>query len=82
MWAVTGRWRIGLLVSALRVGLYHIWPLNPAAVINLATPVTVVLSSFGMGLANGLIYRYRGFLAAVAVHGLGNWLLLLLLSSA
>lgn len=82
VWAITRNWWIGLIISSFVFGLYHINPLNPASTVNLLTPITVVISSFGMGLANGIVYRYRGFTTAVLVHGLGNWLLLMLFLSA
>jgi membrane protease YdiL (CAAX protease family) len=80
VWALTRRWWLGLLASALCFGLYHISPLSSIAVYNQQAPVTTVLQSFGAGLATGIIYRYRGFLAAVLIHALGNWLLLMLLA--
>jgi membrane protease YdiL (CAAX protease family) len=81
VWALTRRWWIGLLISALFFGLYHISPLSGISAANLAAPITVVLTSFGMGLATGVIYRYRGFAMAVLTHTLGDWLLVLLLAS-
>jgi membrane protease YdiL (CAAX protease family) len=68
-----------LLLSALAFGLYHISPLSGMAAQNLQTPVTAILESFGVGLAMGLIYRYRGFTTAVMTHALGNWLVVMLL---
>lgn len=83
VWWATRRWGWGLLVSALLFGLYHISPFSGQSAINLQTaPVIAVLSSFGMGLANGFIYRHRGFLAAVLAHGMGNWLVLITMSGA
>lgn len=79
IWAWTGRWGWGLLVSALAFGLYHISPLSGMAAHNLQAPVTAVAQSFGAGLAMGLIYRYRGFTTAVMVHALGNWLVVMIL---
>jgi len=55
--------------------------INGLSQYNLQAPVIAVVKSFGMGLANGLIYRYRGFTAAVLVHTLGNWLLVMILSA-
>jgi membrane protease YdiL (CAAX protease family) len=81
VWALTRRWEWGLLASALLFGLYHISPINGLSQYNLQAPVITVVKSFGMGLANGLIYRYRGFTAAVLVHTLGNWLLVMILSA-
>lgn len=83
VWWLTRRWGWGLLVSALLFGLYHISPLSGQGAYNLQTaPVIAVLSSFGMGLANGVIYRYRGFPTAVLAHGVGNWLVLMIMSGA
>jgi membrane protease YdiL (CAAX protease family) len=79
VWALTGRWGWGLLVSALIFGLYHISPLSGMAAHNLQAPVTAVLESFGAGLAIGVIYRYRGFMTAVMTHALGNWLVVMIL---
>jgi len=72
---------LGLLVSALCFGLYHV-TLSSLHGYFVQAPVTSVLRSFGAGLANGLIYRYRGYTAAVLVHTLGNWLFLMLLVEA
>jgi membrane protease YdiL (CAAX protease family) len=79
VWALTGRWGWGLLVSAVIFGLYHISPLSGMAAYNLQAPVTAVLESFGAGLAIGVIYRYRGFMTAVMTHALGNWLVVMIL---
>lgn len=81
VWALTRRWGWGLLASALCFGLYHISPLSGLGAYNLQTaPVIAVLSSFGMGLATGVIYRYRGFTTAVLAHGLGDWLVVLIMA--
>lgn len=79
IWALTGRWGWGLIVSALAFGLYHITPLSGMASYNLQAPVTAVLESIGAGLAMGLIYRTRGFTTAVMVHAFGNWLVVMIL---
>ena len=71
-------WRRGLLASSVCFGLYHI-SLSGMSDYFLQAPVIAVVESFGAGLANGVIYRYRGFTTAVLVHALGNWLLLTLL---
>jgi hypothetical protein len=34
-----------------------------------------------MGVYMGLIYRYRGFVAAVLVHGLGDWIVIMMITS-
>jgi len=69
---VGGRWQWGLLASALLFGLYPISPINTMSRYNFQPPATAVVKSFGMGLANGLICRYRVFTAAILVHTLGN----------
>lgn len=79
IWALTKRWGWGLLISAVAFGLYHISPLSGLAALNLQAPVTAVIESFGVGLAMGLIYRYRGFMTAVMTHALGNWFVVMLL---
>jgi membrane protease YdiL (CAAX protease family) len=80
VWALTRRWWLGLLVSALLFGLYHISPLSGIGAYNLRTaPMIAVVTSFGMGLANGFIYRYRGFTTAVMAHALGDWLVVMIL---
>lgn len=79
IWALTRRWGWGLLVSAILFGLYHI-SLSGMATYFLQAPLSAVLESFGVGLAVGTIYRYRGFTAVVLMHALGNWLMLLLLA--
>lgn len=79
VWALTQHWGWGLLVSALAFGLYHISPLSGMAAYYLQAPLTAVVQSFGAGLAMGLIYRYRGFLTAVMIHALGNWLVVMIL---
>jgi hypothetical protein len=68
---------LGLLISAACFGLYHV-TLSSLRGYFVQAPVTSILQSFGAGLANGLIYRYRGYTAAVLVHAVGNWLLLML----
>jgi membrane protease YdiL (CAAX protease family) len=80
IWALTRRFGLALVVSALVFGLYHITPLSGMDAYT-ATPITAVLASAAMGIYMGLIYRYRGFLAAVLVHGLGDWIVILLLTS-
>lgn len=80
LWAVTRHWWIGCVISALAFGLYHLSPLNGLSASNWAAPVTAVLTSFGMGLATGVIYRYRGFTLAVLTHAVGDWLMVLLLA--
>lgn len=68
------------MISALAFGLYHLSPINGLSAYNWAAPVTAVLTSFGMGLATGLIYRYCGFTLAVLTHAVGDWLMVLLLA--
>jgi membrane protease YdiL (CAAX protease family) len=80
IWALTRRYSIGLIVSALLFGLYHITPLSGMSSY-LATPITAVLTSAAMGVYMGLIYRYRGFVAAVLVHGLGDWIVIMMITS-
>jgi membrane protease YdiL (CAAX protease family) len=72
---------LGLLVSALCFGLYHV-TLSSLRGYFVQAPLTAVLRSFGAGLASGLIYRYRGYTTAVLAHALGNWLFLMLLMGA
>jgi membrane protease YdiL (CAAX protease family) len=79
-WALTRRYSIGLVVSALLFGLYHITPLSGMDAYT-ATPVTAALNSAAMGIYMGLIYRYRGFVAAVLVHGLGDWIVIMMVAS-
>lgn len=76
VWRLTGHWLWGLLVAALLFGLYHT-TLSGFSDYFMQAPVTAVLNSFGMGLATGVIYRYRGFTTAVMAHTLGNWLLVM-----
>jgi len=71
----------GLLISAVCFGLYHV-TLSSLRDYFVVAPVTSILSSFGAGLADGVIYRYRGYVAAVLVHALGNWLFLILFVEA
>ncbi|MCL7452492.1 MAG: CPBP family intramembrane metalloprotease [Anaerolineae bacterium] len=78
IWVLTGRWWAGLLVSSLCFGLYHI-SLSGMSDYFLQAPVIAVVDSFGAGLANGVLFRYRGLTATVLIHGLGNWLLLMFL---
>lgn len=80
VWALTRRFSIGLLVSSVLFGLYHISPLSGISVYNLPAPVSEVLISGVMGAFTGLVYRYRGFSAAVLMHSLGNWITILLLT--
>jgi membrane protease YdiL (CAAX protease family) len=82
VWALTRRWWAGLLVSAVCFGLYHISPFSGMGQHNLQFPISATLTSFGMGLANGWIYRYRGFATAVMTHALGDWLIIMLLAGA
>ncbi len=82
VWALTRRFGIGLLVSSLLFGLYHISPLIGISMYNLPAPVSEVLISGLMGAFTGLVYRYRGFSAAVLMHSLGDWISILLLAGA
>lgn len=79
IWALTRRWGWGLLASALVFGLYHISPLSGMSNYYLQAPVIAMLSSISMGLANGVVYHYRGFTTIVLAHALGNWLVVMLL---
>jgi membrane protease YdiL (CAAX protease family) len=79
VWALTRRFGLGLIVSALLFGLYHVTPLSGMDVYT-ATPITAVLTSAAMGVYMGLIYRYRGFMAAVLVHGLGDWIVIMMIT--
>jgi len=72
---------LGLLISAVCFGLYHV-TLSSLRVYFVQAPVTSVLQSFGAGLADGVIYRYRGYTTAVLVHALGNWMFLMLFMGA
>jgi membrane protease YdiL (CAAX protease family) len=72
---------LGLLISAACFGLYHV-TLSSLRGYFVQAPVMSILKSFGAGLADGLIYRYRGYTAAVLVHALGNWLFLMLFFGA
>jgi membrane protease YdiL (CAAX protease family) len=75
-------YRVYLTIGTFLVfGLYHITPLSGMYAYT-ATPITAVLTSAAMGCYMGLIYRYRGFLAAVLVHGLGDWIVVLLITSS
>ena len=80
VWTLTRRYSIGLLVSAVLFGLYHVTPLSGMAVY-LATPLPAVITSAAMGIYMGLVYRYRGFAAAVLVHGLGDWIVIMMITS-
>jgi membrane protease YdiL (CAAX protease family) len=82
VWRLTHRWGWGLIVSAVFFGLYHISPLSGISTYNAASPLTAVLTSFSMGIIMGIIYRYRGLETVVLVHGLGDWLVLMLLASS
>lgn len=81
VWKWTGRWGWGLLVSAICFGFYHISPLSTLQSVNIINPVTSVLSSFFMGLFMGFVYRKRGFMTVVLLHGLGDWTLMMLLAA-
>jgi membrane protease YdiL (CAAX protease family) len=80
VWSLTRRFWIGLLASALVFGLYHITPLSGMDSY-LAMPFTAVMTSATMGVYMGLVYRYRGFAAAVLVHGLGDWIVVMMFST-
>jgi len=82
VWRITRRWGWGLLVSALLFGIYHITPLSGISTFSASSPLTTVLTSFTMGIIMGLIFRYRGLLAAVLVHGLGDWVVIMLLGNS
>jgi membrane protease YdiL (CAAX protease family) len=77
VWALTRRFWVGLVVSAFAFGLYHITPLSGMDSY-LATPFAAVMTSAAMGIYMGLVYRYRGFAAAVLVHGLGDWIVVMM----
>jgi membrane protease YdiL (CAAX protease family) len=82
VWRLTRGWGWGLLVSALFFGLYHITPLSGISTFNAGSPVTTVLTSLTMGIIMGAIYRYRGITMAILVHGLGDWVVIMLLGSS
>jgi len=82
VWKFTRRWGWGLLVSALLFGIYHITPLSGISTFSASSPVTTVLTSVSMGLIMGIIYRYRGLATAILVHGLGDWVVIMLLGNS
>jgi len=82
VWRITRGWGWGLMVSALFFGLYHITPLSGISTYYTGSPVTTVLTSFTMGIIMGAIYRYRGIITAVRVHGLGDWVVIMVLGSS
>lgn len=82
VWRLTRGWGWGLLVSALLFGLYHITPLSGISTYSASSPLTTVLTSFTMGIIMGAIYRYRGLTTAILVHGLGDWVVIMLLGSS
>lgn len=82
VWKLTHHWGWGVLVSAVLFGLYHISPLSGISTFSASSPLTTVLTSFTMGIIMGLIFRYRGLLAAVLVHGLGDWVVIMLIGNS
>jgi membrane protease YdiL (CAAX protease family) len=69
VWALTRRWWIGLLVSSLAFGAYHLTPgLNSLAEIFWQMPWSQFTASAATGLVLGTIYRYRGLEAAILAH--------------
>lgn len=82
VWRITRGWGWGLLVSALFFRLYHITSLSGISTYYTGSPLTTVLTSFTMGIIMGAIYRYRGITTAVLVHGLGDWVVIMLLGSS
>lgn len=79
VWRLTRGWSWGLLVSSILFGLYHLTPFSGMEAY-LAAPVSAFLNSLLAGLVTGLVYRWRGFTAAVLMHSLGNWIVILLFS--
>lgn len=81
VWRLTRGWGWGLLVSSVLFGLYHLTPFSGMEAY-LAAPVGAFMNSFLSGLVTGMVYRWRGFTAAVLMHSLGNWIVILLFSGA
>lgn len=82
IWKLTGHWGWGLLISSICFGVYHISPLSGISALNTANQIGTVLSSFFIGLFMGTVYRLRGFTTAMLIHGLGDWMLVMLLANA
>lgn len=72
IWKRTGKWQLGLLVSSLLFGIYHV-TFSGSRAYFLQAPVISVIHSALVGGFTGIVYRYRGFMAAVMIHALGNW---------
>ena len=79
VWRLTRGWGWGLLVSSVLFGLYHLTPFSGMEAYMVA-PVGAFMNSFLAGLVTGMVYRWRGFTAAVLMHSLGNWIVILLFS--
>ena len=79
VWGLTRRWVVGLIVSAFLFGAYHLSPISGIDSY-LTAPVSVFLNSFTIGIFTGLVYRYRGFTAAVLMHSLGDWIVIMIFS--
>lgn len=81
VWGLARRWGVGLIVSAILFGVYHLSPISGIDSY-LTAPVSVFLNSFTIGIFTGLVYRFRGFTTTVLMHSLGDWMMIMIFSGA
>ncbi len=73
VWRVTRRPWLGVIVSALLFGAYHLTPLSGMYLIFWKMPVAQFLGSAFIGLVWGWLYIKRGFETAVLAHTFQDW---------
>ena len=77
-WRLAHRPWVGILISALLFGAYHLSPLDSAYLQYWERPFTVFSLSAIMGVVMGYAYQKYGYETVVLGHTLGNWVALLL----
>ena len=79
IWKVTGKSWLGVLLSSLIFGAYHLTPLTGMYLTFRQFPISQFIASTLIGLVWGFLFIKRGFGTAVLGHTLSDWLPLMLL---
>jgi membrane protease YdiL (CAAX protease family) len=73
-WQLTRRPWIGIMISSILFGAYHLTPLTSMYQEFWQYPISQFLASMFIGILWGYVYTKRGFETVVLTHTLTNWL--------
>ncbi len=74
VWKLTSRPWIGMVISGLLFGAYHLTPLSGMYLTFWQYPLTQFISSAFIGVVWAYVYIKRGYETAVLAHTLSDWL--------